>query len=194
MAKVKCPHCNSSNIAKTMKGGLAKGSLDFSSASKTNTIPLGMGRMTGVGGDNASLAPVEYICYDCDCLFNEVFTVDGEVKETTIKKEPVPDEVIEQVRAELVNPLKKERPYVSAVIFALLTLYCVIYIFVGISNDSMVQVVLATFFGTLFIIPTVLKFKKISKLNREIEEYEMPSTREFKKQHKDLFRAYSQYN
>lgn len=187
MAQIKCPHCNSGNVAKSMKGGLGR-------SSSGSPITLGMGRSTSMGNGLSSQTPVEYICYDCDCLFNEVFTQDGEIQETTIKKAPVPDEIIEQVRNGLTEPLKKERPYISAVIFALLTLYCLIYIFIGISNDSMVQVIFATFCGTLFIIPAVLKFKKISRLNSEIEELELPSPREFKKTHKDLFREYSQYN
>lgn len=184
---IKCPHCNSGNVAKSMKGGLGK-------VNSGSPITLGMGRSTGLSGTLGNQAPVEYICYDCDCLFNEVFTQDGEIQETTIKKAPVPDEIIEQVRNGLTEPLKKERPYVSAVIFTLLTLYCLICFFIGVSEDSGIQIFLAFLFGIPMLIPAILKWKKIARLNNEIEELETPSPREFKKAHKDLFRQYSQYN
>lgn len=49
------------NVAKTMKGGLAKGTSDLSGAKTASTIPIGMGRSTMLGGNTTSITPIAVI-------------------------------------------------------------------------------------------------------------------------------------
>lgn len=106
----------------------------------------------------------------------------------------MPEEIISQVRDSYIETLKKKRPYISMVIFALLTLYILVYMFIYISEGNDLLTVVYFIFAIPFIIPTILKWQKISSLNKQIGECEMESPREFKKSHKNLFREYSQYN
>ncbi|MDE5829274.1 MAG: hypothetical protein K2H48_04710 [Duncaniella sp.] len=109
----------------------------------------------------------------------------------------IPDEVIEQVRAEYVSELKNKRPYVSFTIFALITLYCVVCMFFIEDTSTMMgagQLLIGMFCIVIFIIPTIIKWNKISSLNDQIETIENLPLRDFLHQHKDMFSQYLQIN
>lgn len=199
MAQVKCPHCNSNNVAKTIKGRVAKGAASFGGGFVEGVIKEvangllfdGAGRFIPKFGESlASLAPVEYVCQECDCLFSTLISADGDVGKKTIKKYPMPKEIIEKEREAYVSILRKKRPFISMAIFAFLTFYCLVYMFFGNGFQSFCSFI----FAILVIIPTILKWREISSLNQQIEECEMQSPRDFKNLHKELFRKYSQYN
>lgn len=97
MAQVKCPHCNSNNVAKTIKGRVAKGAASFGGGFVEGVIKEvangllfdGAGRFIPKFGESlASLAPVEYVCQECDCLFSTLISADGDVGKKTIKNIP----------------------------------------------------------------------------------------------------------
>lgn len=203
MAQIKCPHCQSNNISKTTTGKISsgvkevgKGTLAVGGKMAEDSIGVPfLGRaLSGVGKWGLSFIPVEFVCNSCDSLFVATFDTDEELRDIELKKLPMPEEIISRVRGSHIETLKKKRPYISMVIFALLTLYCLMYMFIGVSEDNSFQVFVSFIFAIPFLIPTILKWRKISSLNQQIEECEMKSPRDFKKSHRDLFREYSQYN
>lgn len=203
MAQVQCPHCKSNNVSKTVKGNVIQTAASFGGGfvegvveESANVILFeGAGKFVPQFGNKlASYAPIEFVCNSCDCLFNAVVTTDGDAKNTTVKKLPMPEEIIDSVRLNYIRSIKKKRPYISTVIFALLTLYCVVYMFIGIADNNGVQIFFSLVLAIPFLIPTIFKFKKISALNHEISECEAQTAREFKQSHRDLFSQYTQYN
>lgn len=181
----------SSGAKEVGKGTLAVGG---KMVEDSTGVPF-LGRvLSGVGKWGLSFIPVEFVCNSCDSLFVATFDTDEELREITLKKLPMPEEIISRVRDSHIETLKKKRSYISMVIFALLTLYSLVCMFMGVSEDKSFQVFVSFIFAIPFLIPTILKWRKISSLNQQIEECEMESPREFKKSHKDLFREYSQYN
>lgn len=147
-----------------------------------------------VGKWGLSFIPIEFVCNNCDSMFTVTFDTNEDVQDIKLKKLPMPEEIILQAQNYYIESLKKKRPYISMVIFALLTLYCVVYLFIGFSDGNVLQIAVAFFFAIPFLIPTILKCRKISSLNRQIEECNYQSPREFKNTHKYLFRNYPQYN
>lgn len=207
MAQLKCPHCSSENVSKTTTGKVTQGA----KVAGTVAVTVGgkvLGEYTGVSvlGKGVSMAgkyaisqtPIEFVCNACDSLFKATFDTDGSPREVTLKKLPMPNEIIEKEKETYLNEIKKKKPIVSAIIFALLTIYCYIFIFFGFSNDSAVagglQIFMGFIFGTIFLIPAILKMRKITSINHEIEECEKQSLREFKHLHKELFYQYRQYH
>lgn len=204
---VQCPNCRSTNVVKTTTGKVTERAAAFGAGmvvgvtkvAANNLLFEGAGRLIpNFSQSLASLAPVEYVCHACDCLFKTTFSADGEIKETSLKKLPMPEKIIEQVRTKYIQTIRKERPFISAVIFGLLALYGLIYVFIGIANDSFwaagVQIVLGFCTWVIFSIPAVIKWRKISLLNQEIDKSERQSLRKFKHSHRELFTQYSQYN
>lgn len=203
MAQVQCPHCKSNNVSKTVKGNVVQTAASFGGGfvegvvkeSANELLFEGAGKFVPKFGNKlASYAPIEYVCNSCDCLFNAVVTTDGDAKNTTVKKLPMPEEIIGTVRLNYIQSIKKKRPYASTAIFALITLYCIVCMLIGVADNNGVQIVLSFVLAIPFLIPAIFKFKKISALNHEIEECNIQSPREFKIAHRDLFRAYTQYN
>lgn len=203
MAQVKCPHCQSNNTSKTVVGKISSGTKDVGKVTlavggkmveDSTGIPF-LGRaISGVGKWGLNFIPVEFICNSCDSLFVAILDNDDEVQKITLKKLPMPEEIISQVRDSHIKTIKKRRPYISMVVFALLTLYSLVYTFIGISEDDGIQMFFSQLFVILFLIPTILKWRKISSLNKQIEECECQTLRAFKHAHRDLFSKYHQYN
>lgn len=159
----------------------------------------GAGRLVPKFGQSlAALAPVEYVCHACDCLFKTTFYTDGNIKEIALKKLPMPENIIRQIRDGYIEGIRKKRPYISTVIFSLLAIYGYIYFFIGLVNDSFFggafQIVFGLIWGTGFLIPSIFKIRKIVSINKEVEQCEGLSLREFKQTHRDLFSDYPQYN
>lgn len=203
MAKLRCPHCGSDLIVSTTKGSIIKNAAEFGGVVldgvvKTvanNVLFEGAGRLIPkVGQGLANMVSEECVCQDCDCLFSTSYDSEGDVKGTTLKKRPMPEQLVAQVRDGYVKKLQNDRPYVSTWIFGLLTLYCFVWFIIGAMDSSGGQIVFGQLFGIIFLIPTIIKWNKISSLNKEIEECELQTLREFKHSHRDLFRQYSQYN
>lgn len=203
MTELKCPHCQSSSVTKTTVGKVTTGAKEVGKIALTvggkvidESIGFSLvGKGMAMAGKWAlSYTPVEFVCNSCDSIFNTVFDDEGSIREITIKKLPMPDRIIEQVRAEYIQKLQKMRPYISAVVFSLLTLYFNIFMFKGIADDNGFQIFICFFLAIPFLIPAILKFKKISKLNNEITECTTQTLMEFKRSHRDLFLEYRQYN
>ena len=203
MSQLKCPHCRSNNISKTTAGNISSGAKEVGKgtfvvggklAENFTGVPFLGKALSSVGKWGLSFIPVEFVCNSCDSLFVATFDTDEELREITLKKLPMPEEIISRVRYTHIETLKKKRPYISMVIFALLTLYCLVCMFIGVSAENGFLIFISFIFAIPFLIPTILKWRKISSLNQQIEECEMESPREFKKSHKDLFHEYSQYN
>lgn len=203
MTQVQCPNCSSINVCKTTVGSVTRGAAALGGAVAEGALKAvanaylfeGAGRLIPkFGGSLACLASVEYVCRECDCLFKTTFYENGKVKGIVLKKLPMPEEIITKVREEYLQTLRKKRPYISTAILVLLTLYCLIYMCMGIANESGLQFVLAFCFVIPFLIPAIIKWNKISSLNKEIKRNEKQTLQEFKYSHKELFRQYSQYN
>lgn len=203
MEQLKCPHCSSRNVSKTLTGNVTNGA---KSAGKVAAvvggkllenylgIPL-VGKATSAVGKWAiSYAPIEFVCNACDSVFMVTFSSDEEIREISLKKRPMPNEIINSVREDYLESVRKERPFLSAGVFTCFTLYCAIYFFGGVYDDKIFQCILSGFFGLPFLIIAIAKWNDIRRLNQEIEMSAAQSPREFKHSHKDLFSQYKQYN
>lgn len=203
MGQILCPHCGNIAVTKTTKGTVTRAAAQFgggfvegaTKALADGFLFEGAGRLVPKFGNNvASLLSIEHICKACDCLFKATLYPDGEVKEISLKKLPVPESIIEKEKAQYIQDLRASRPYTATVILALISLYCIVYMFIGVANESGVQIVLSFFFAIPFIIPAIIKWNKINTINREIENCEDMDLREFKHSHRDIFSKYTQYN
>lgn len=200
---IKCPHCGQATVATTTKGSVSNVAAHFGGgfaegAAKALANDLlfdGAGAFVPKFGNKlANLVPLEYICKSCDCIFQASLSSDGDIKKVALTKLPMPVEIIEREREKYIQALRKKRPYVSTLILSLITLYLVIYMCIGVANESGVTIVLSLLMAIPFMIPTIFKFKKISALNHEIEDCEMQDAIEFKHSHRELFCQYKQYN
>lgn len=203
MGQVQCPNCRSTNVSKTATGKVTSGAKDAGTvAAMVGGHILGEAVGISIVGKAASslgkwalsYAPVEYVCNACDSLFTATFSTEEEIREISLKKPPLPEVIIEEVRTEYIQTIKNKRPYVATIIFALLTLYCYICMFLAVADDNGFQIFLSFIFAILFLIPTILKWKKIGSLNQEIRMCENQSARDFKHSHKGLFSKYKQFN
>lgn len=202
MSQVQCPHCGSNDVSKSTVGQattVAKqvGNVAFAIGGKVIGEYAGVslvGKGVSCAGKWAlSFTPIEFVCNTCDTLFDTTFDTEGEIREITLKKTPMPEEIIEKLREEYILTTKKKRPYLSAVIFSFLTLECFSCFLVGISNDAF-QTFCGIIMGIIVIIPTIIKWSKIVSLNKEIADCKRQSLREFKHLHKNLFSQYKQFN
>ncbi|MBD5283645.1 MAG: hypothetical protein HDS31_03445 [Bacteroides sp.] len=203
MNEIQCPHCHSRHVSKTTTGKVSNGAKEIGGvaiavggkiAEEYIGIPF-VGKATSAVGKWAlSYTPIEYVCGTCDSLFTTTFDSDGVIREICLRKQPMPEEIIQSVKAEYIQATKKRRPYISTVIFALLTLNFVFYLVMGIVEGSILRILGSILFAIPFVIPTIFKWKKIVSLNREIEKCETQSLRDFKKSHRSLFSQYSRYN
>ena len=200
---IRCPHCGSNNVSRTTKGKVTSYAAAFGGGFVEGTIKEvvnsaffdGAGDFVPKFGSTlASYAPIEYVCDSCDCIFKAYLSPDGDVKDSTVKKPPMPEKIIEEVRENYIKSIKKKRPYTSMIIFAIITIYCYVCMYVGQTNDSDFQIFLSLIFSIAFLIPTIIKWKKVSSLNHEILDCEAQTAREFKQSHRDLFSQYTQYN
>lgn len=200
---IECPHCGRGTINRTTKGAVTQNAAQiggqvaqFATKEIANSVIFdGAGRYVPKFGDQlASLVSVEHVCDNCDCLFMAKFFKDGILKELSIKKFPMPNEIIEKVREEYIQSLKDDKPIISSIIFLLLTLYFFVYMFMGVADDNGFQVA----FNFLLMIPclilSILKGRKIASLNEEIGECESQLPLDFKRSHRELFSQYKQYN
>lgn len=203
MKPIRCPHCESNNVSRTTKGKITNAVAAFGGGFVEGVVQEtangllfdGAGKFVPkFGGALASYAPIEYVCNSCDCVFKALISSDGDMKSSTVKKPPMPEEIIEEVRANYIQSIKQERPYTSMIIFALITLYCIICMYHGVINDRGFQIFISLLFSIPFLIPTIIKLNKISSINKEIANCEAQSAREFKQSHRDLFSQYTQYN
>lgn len=203
MSQLQCPHCKSSNVEKTLTGKVSSGAKDvgnfvasFGGKALGESIGFSMaGRAASEAGKWAlSYTPIEFVCNACDSVFSTSFDTDGTPREIQLKKLPLPEAIIEKERASYIQALQRKRPYISAVIFLLMTLYCIICMFMGVADDNGVQIFFSFIFSIPFIIPTILKFKRISKINVEIAECEEQLPLDYKRSHRGQFTQYKQYN
>lgn len=203
MSQLQCPHCRSNNISKTTAGKISSGAKEVGKgtlavggkfAEDSTGVPFLGKALSGVGKWGLSFIPVEFVCNSCDSLFVATFDTDEELREITLKKLPFPKEIISRVRDTYIETIKKKRPYISMFVFALLTLYCLVCMFIGASEENGIQIFFSFIFAILFLIPTIMKWRKVSSLNKQIEECEGQTLREFKHAHRDLFSNYHQYN
>lgn len=203
MKQLQCPHCGSNNVTKTTTGKVTTGAKNTGIVALTiggkmiddyTGIPF-VGKGVAAAGKWAlSFTPIEFVCNSCDSLFNSVFNSDGEVQDIKLKKTPMPIEIIENVRAEYIQTIRKKRPIISAIIYSLFTLYCLIYLVMGIAEEFYGRIIVSFLFLIPFGIVAIFKFVKISQLNNQITECESQSPLDFKHLHRDLFYQYSQYN
>lgn len=111
-----------------------------------------------------------------------------------VAKLTIPDSIIEQVRGEHINEIKKKRPYISAVICTLSCLYGFVALIIGVNNkaffEGAFQIVLGLIIGIIFLIPSIYKINRIKTLNHEIETIESFTCRQFLHEHKELFNQY----
>ncbi|MGM9815771.1 MAG: hypothetical protein ACI304_01775 [Lepagella sp.] len=220
MASLICPHCGCANIsavsyeysgkatATQYTAAFAGVFMDGAGKEIANQIVPGAGLLFSVFKPGQKLAanvadklttPTSgnCVCNNCDCLFNVQLDQQGEVKDVSLKKPPMPVEIIEQVRTTYIENQKMNRPYgafATMGIVVFLSTWLCYAVYDPDSWSSIFGVMMLCFLWLASLIISIVLVSKISKMNIEIRQSYRLSPLEFKRSHRNLFPQYPQYN
>lgn len=122
---------------------------------------------------------------------------------TSFGRPSMPDYIIEQVRNKHIETLRRKRPYISSIIFSGLSLYFTYGIYASYATASEANfmesivggfvILMCIVLLIISLIITIVKWRRISSLNKEINTCENQTLQEFYHSHKELFSEYKQY-
>lgn len=124
-------------------------------------------------------------------------------KWTSFGRPSMPDHIIEQVRNQYTEELRKKRPYISSIIFSALSIFstygCYVATTMATEGDFMdsleagFSIIIYSLLLIVFIVIAIFKWSKIAALNREIAVCKNQTLQEFYHSNKNLFNDYKQY-